>query len=362
MKNKNNFCVIMAGGVGSRFWPISKISKPKQFLDILNTGKTLIQQTFERFEYFCPAENILIVTSQEYLSVVYEQLPNISKEQVLFEPARKNTAPCIAYANEKIRKINANANIIVAPADHIILNEDKFQKIISRGLLFVEQNESLATIGIKPTTPNTGYGYIQFEENDGEKDNIYKVKTFTEKPNLELAKIFLQSGDFLWNSGIFLWKLNTISTAFETFLPDVTSLFVKYRNASDTEQENAVIQAIYPVCKSISIDYGIMEKAENVYVIVADFGWSDLGSWGSMFEHSIKNEANNTETGSNVFSYETTNSVIHVDKNKIAVIQGLDNYIVVSTGDCLLICNKSEEQKLKDIVSDIEDRFGDKYI
>ena len=362
MKNKNNFCIIMAGGVGSRFWPISKSNKPKQFLDILHTGKTLIQQTFERFEYFCPTENIFIVTSQEYQDIVYEQLPNISKEQILFEPARRNTAPCIAYANEKIRKFNSNANIIVAPSDHIILNEDKFRKIINSGLSFVEKNESLITIGIQPNYPNTGYGYIQFEGENIENANIYKVKTFTEKPNIELAKIFLQSGDFLWNSGIFLWNINTISAAFEAFLPDITTLFAKYRNAHNIEQEKEAINAIYPICKSISIDYGIMEKAKNVYVIAADFGWSDLGTWGSLFEYSAKNNDNNTGVDINVLTYDTNNSIINIDKNKIAVIQGLDNYIVVSTDDCLLICNKSEEQKLKDIVNDIKNKFGDKYI
>ena len=362
MKNHNNYCIIMAGGIGSRFWPISRNNKPKQFLDILKTGKTLIQQAFERFEFFCPPENIFIVTSDIYEEITREQLPNISKDHILLEPIRRNTAPCIAYANEKIRLVNPNANIIVAPSDHIILNEDRFRTVINNGLSFTESNDALVTIGIKPTNPNTGYGYIQFEDTDLLDNNIFKVKTFTEKPTLDLAEVFLQSGDFLWNSGIFIWNLNAVSAAFKQFLPDVYSLFAKDSSIYYNKNENEHIAKIYASCKSISIDYGIMEKADNVFVIAADFGWSDLGTWGSLFEYLHRNEHNNACDLQNVITHDTANSIINIDKNTVAVIQGLDNYIVALTDNCLLICNKSEEQKLKNIVTELKNKFGEQYI
>jgi len=352
----------MAGGVGSRFWPLSRTNRPKQFLDILNTGKTLIQQTFERFEFFCPAENIFIVSSEIYKDIIKEQLPNVSNNNILLEPIRRNTAPCVAYANEKIRLINPDANIIVAPSDHVILNEDRFQTVINNGLSFTQNNNALVTIGIKPTNPNTGYGYIQYEDSESKGNNIFKVKTFTEKPNLELAEIFLKSGDFLWNSGIFIWNLNSISESFQKFLPDVYNLFIKDRSFYFKESEKENISKIYASCKNISIDYGIMEKADNVFVIAADFGWSDLGTWGSLFEQIDKNEYNNSCNNSKTLIYDTTNSIISIDNNNIAVIQGLDNFIVALENNCLLICNKSAEQKVRDVVNDIKNKFGEQYI
>ena len=352
----------MAGGIGSRFWPISRTNKPKQFLDILKTGKTLIQQTFERFEYFCPKENILIVTSSNYEKITLEQLPFITKNQVLLEPARRNTAPCIAYANEKIRKLNPNANIIVAPSDHIILNEDKFRDVIHRALEFTRSSDSLVTIGLRPTRPDTGYGYIQYAMEDCENKPIYKVKTFTEKPNLELANIFLDSGDFLWNSGIFVWNLQSISSAFNKFLPDVSGLFTEMSAQYNTIGETEAIEKVYAICKNISIDYGIMEKAQNVHVVAADFGWSDLGTWGSLYEHADKNRDENVGVAGKVMTYESSQCIVDVPAEKLVVIQGLEGYIVAESDNCLLICKKSEEQSLRDIVTDVKKQFGEDYI
>lgn len=352
----------MAGGIGSRFWPISRTNKPKQFLDILKTGKTLIQQTFERFEHFCPKENIFIVTSTIYEQITLEQLPFISKGQVLLEPTRRNTAPCIAYANEKIRSINPNANIIVAPSDHIILNEDKFRTVIKKGLEFTASSDNLVTIGLKPTRPDTGYGYIQFDEEIEGLKSIHKVKTFTEKPNLELAKVFMESGDFLWNSGIFIWNLKTISKAFSTFLPDISTLFGELSAVYNSDKEAEEIEKVYAICKSISIDYGVMEKAQNVYVVAADFGWSDLGTWGSLYEHADKNSDKNAGILSNVLTYGTENCIIDMPTDKVVVIQGLTDFIVAESGNCLLICKKSEEQRLRDIVNDVKKSFGDDFV
>ncbi len=352
----------MAGGIGSRFWPISRSEKPKQFLDILKTGKTLIQQTFERYEYFCPRENIFIVTNSKYEKITHEQLPFISKEQLLLEPARRNTAPCIAYANEKIRCKNPNANIIVAPSDHIILNEDKFRTVINKGLDFTANSDNLVTIGLKPTRPDTGYGYIQFDEEVEGFESIHKVKTFTEKPNLELAKVFIDSGDFLWNSGIFIWNLKTISKAFATFLPDVSTLFGDISKHYNTNKETEQIERVYAICKNISIDYGIMEKAQNVFVVADDFGWSDLGTWGSLYEHVIKNENQNAGVNPNILTYNTENSIFDLPPDKIVVIQGLTDFIVAESDNCLLICKKSEEQNLQKIINDIKKNFGENYV
>ncbi|MDD4747980.1 MAG: mannose-1-phosphate guanylyltransferase [Salinivirgaceae bacterium] len=362
MKNNDNYCIIMAGGIGSRFWPISRTDKPKQFLDILKTGKTLIQQTFERFEHFCPKENILIVTSSNYEEITLEQLPFISANQVLLEPARRNTAPCIAYANEKIRTLNPNANIIVAPSDHIILNEDKFRDVINRALEFTRTSESLVTIGLRPTRPDTGYGYIQYAFEKSDQKPIFKVKTFTEKPNLDLAKIFLDSGDFLWNSGIFVWNLQSISKAFNQFLPDISSLFSDISTDYNTDNEKSAIENVYAVCKNISIDYGIMEKAQNVHVVAADFGWSDLGTWGSLYEQADKDSDSNVGVSDKILAYDSKNCIVDVPEGKLVIMQGLDGYIVAESGNSLLICKKEDEQSLRDIVTDVKKQFGDEYI
>ncbi len=363
--NKDHYCVIMAGGIGSRFWPLSRIKKPKQFLDILGVGKTLLQQTFERFSEVLPAENILIVSNEEYEDIIMEQLPKISAEQVLLEPMRRNTAPCIAYANYKINEVNPEAKIVVAPSDHLILKEQEFLEVVKKGLAFVEEKEALLTLGIQPSRPETGYGYIQIT---GDKNSIMvnesfrKVKTFTEKPDIKMANLFLESGDFFWNSGIFFWSLNTIMDSYNKHLSEVSSLFAEGKGKYYTHEESDFIAKTYPKCKNISIDYGIMEKADNVYVLCADFGWSDLGTWGSLYDMSKKNKESNYITGKNIFTYDTKNCLINMPKNKLAVIQGLDDYIIVQSDDILLICKKEDEQKIKQFVNDVKLEKGDNYV
>ena len=362
--NKNNYCVIMAGGIGSRFWPMSREATPKQFIDILGTGETLIQKTFQRFKNICPRENILIVTNKIYKDQILEQLPEIHANQILCEPTRRNTAPCIAYANYRIQAENPDANIIVAPSDHIVLNEKEFENTILIALEAAKQNNWLLTLGIKPNRPDTGYGYIQFNGEIIQKkdESLRRVKTFTEKPNLELAKSFLQSGDFLWNSGIFIWSLKSIMTAFKQYLPEVDNVFNEGVSKYNTEEEDNFIKQAYSVCKSISIDYGIMEKANNVYVLISDFGWSDLGTWGSLYDFREKNEKMNTIVGNNVITYDTKNCIVNMPSGKLAVIQGLDDYIVVENDNILLICKKSEEQQIRQIVNDVKIEKGEKFI
>ena len=360
---KNNYCVIMAGGVGTRFWPMSKSSRPKQFIDVLGTGKTLIQMTFDRFTKICPPENILVVTNEIYKELVLEQLPLMKENQVLCETARRNTAPCVAYANYKIREENENALVVVAPSDHIILKEDEFVANITTALQAAKENDWLLTLGIKPSRPDTGYGYIQFvDENVYPDDHLKKVKTFTEKPNLEIAKSFLESGDFLWNSGIFIWSLKNIMAAFEQHLEDVDSLFKVGIGKYNTGLEKDFIEETYSVCRNISIDYGIMEKAKNVYVLAVDFGWSDLGTWGSLYSIRDKDENNNTVVGDNVLMYDAKNCLVNVPQNKLVVVQGLDDYILVEDDDTLLVCRKEDEQQIRQFVNDVKVEKGDKYV
>ncbi len=361
---KDNYCVIMAGGVGSRFWPMSTSSYPKQFIDVMGVGKTLLQQTYDRFIDICPKENIIVVTNEQYKTLVQEQLPFIAENQVLLEPARRNTAPCIAYACFKIYKQNKEARIIVAPSDHSINKEDTFRKAVLSCFKKASSEDCLITIGIKPTRPDTGYGYIQFKEsNPGEKDNrIKKVKTFTEKPDLDMAKFFLQSGDFLWNAGIFIWSARSILSAFEKFMPEEYALFKEGIELYNTSAEADYIKKVYPMAKNISIDYGIMEKATNVYVRSSVIGWSDLGTWGSLFQKITKDKNNNAIVGKNVLTYNSSNCIIHVPKNKLVVLEGLDDYIVVESKDTLLICKKENEQNIKQMVNDIKMNKGEKYV
>lgn len=352
----------MAGGIGSRFWPISKTNHPKQFLDILGTGKTLIQQTYERFLKICPAENIYIVTNEAYRKLINEQIPQLNNNQILGEPIAKNTAPCIAYASHKIHKSNPDAVMAVAPSDHLILNEADFCTQIAQALETASKNKYLITLGIKPTRPDTGYGYIQFVENTL-SDGHYKVKTFTEKPNLELAKTFLQSGDFLWNAGIFVWSTKSIIDAFEHSLSDMNDIFKSGKMYYNTDKEKSFIESAYTQCSNISIDYGIMEKANNVYVYAADFGWSDLGTWGSLYTVLEKDYVGNAVVfPKNVVMYDSSNCIVNTEKEKLVVIKGLDDYIVVDSGDVLLVCPKTQEQEIKQIVADIKMKKGDKYI
>jgi len=355
---KNNFCIIMAGGVGSRFWPLSRTSYPKQFIDILGTGQSLIQQTYNRFKSLVPTQNFLVVTNAAYKDLVLEQLPELKSEQVLLEPFMRNTAPCIAYANKKIALQNPDAKIIVSPADHLVLDVPEFHSIIKRGLAFVAQKESLLTLGINPSRPDTGYGYIQKEENEISEE-LFKVKRFTEKPDLEKAKFFVESGEFFWNSGIFLWSLESINNAFEKYLPEINHLFEKGKTNFNSPKETDAIQEIYTNCENISIDYGVMEKADNVYVLAADFGWSDLGTWGSLYANSKKDENNNAVMGENVFLNETQNCIINVPSKKIVIAQGLEDYILVESEDMLLICKKEEEQRIKEFTQKAKNKLGD---
>ncbi|PID95013.1 MAG: mannose-1-phosphate guanylyltransferase [Bacteroidetes bacterium] len=361
---KNYYGVIMAGGAGTRFWPKSLSSRPKQFIDILNTGQTLIQQTFHRLARIIPQENIFVVTSKLYREMVAEQLPMISSEQILCEPMRRNTAPCIAYAMHKIKVRNANACMVVAPSDHIILKEDIFEEVITDALNAAEKNDWLLTLGIKPSRPDTGYGYIQFDGANVWQNNhqIHKVKTFTEKPEKALAETFLQSGDFLWNSGIFIWSLKSINAAFEAYQPEISQVLAMGQDFYYTSGEQDFIDKAFPTCKSISIDYGVMEKASNVYVHMADFGWSDLGTWGSLYENLPKDAHKNAIVGSNVLTYDTEGSVINVPHDKLVVVQGLKDVIVVEEDGVLLLCRKEDEQKLRTIVEEVKKEKGEKYV
>lgn len=361
---KNHYCIIMAGGVGSRFWPMSKTNYPKQFLDILGTGKTLLQQTFHRFEDICPIENIYVVTSEQYKNLVYEQLPSLSKKNVLLEPSRKNTAPCVAYASYKIHKKNPHAVTIVAPSDHLITKEDTFKKAIKSCFAKAQNEDCLLTLGITPNRPDTGYGYIQFVDSpEKEKDKrIKKVKTFTEKPDIEMAKSFVQSGDFLWNSGIFIWSTASIIKAFEKHDPEMAQIFKEGYEHYNTNTENDFLKRAYITCKNISIDYSVMEKAKNVYVRESLIGWSDLGTWGSLYTHIKHSEGNNAVVGKNVMLYDTKNCIVNVAKDKLVVIQGLHDYIVVESDGVLLICKKSDEQQIRNFVNDVKVQKGDKFV
>ena len=361
MKN-NNYAVIMAGGVGSRFWPESISKSPKQFLDILGTGETLIQQTYRRLSNICPTSQILIVTNKDYKATCISQIPSMDESNILCEPARKNTAPCIAYASFKIFNQNKDANIIVAPSDHLITNELEFSRIIEECLSISIEGNFLITLGIQPNRPETGYGYIQFSENSPLNNNIKKVKTFTEKPNLEIAKKFIKSGDFLWNSGMFIWSAHSILSSFKSLLPEIYEVFAEGDSLYNTEDEVDFINNIFPSCKNISIDYGIMEKSNNVYVYPANFGWSDLGTWGSLSDHINNDENNNTILSKKVLIYDSKDNIIKTPPNKACVIQGMQNYIIIDTEQALLICKKSEEQKIKQFVTDVKFNLGDEYV
>lgn len=359
--NKNHYVAIMAGGIGSRFWPMSRTDYPKQFLDILNTGRTLIQSTFDRFTLFIPKENIYVVTSEQYRNIVAKQLPEMPAENILCEPSRKNTAPCIAYISYKLRELNPEANLICAPADHIILQPEAFKEVCLRALDFTANIKGLLTLGIKPNHPNTGYGYIQFEQQPV-SDNVFKVKTFTEKPDKDLARTFIASGDFLWNAGIFVWQVKNINAAFEKFLPEMHEVFDAEKESFNTLSEKEAIERIYPQCVNISIDYGVMEKADNVYIIPAAFGWSDLGTWASAYDNLEKDYLDNAVAGDNVMVIDATKNMVHADNNKLILLQGLDDFIVVDTKDVLLICRKDKEQEIKEYVAEVKRNKGDRFL
>lgn len=362
--NKDNYCIIMAGGIGSRFWPVSKTKKPKQFIDVLGTGESLLQTTYRRFERLCPKENIYIVTNKQYRDIVFEQLDGIDGECVLLEPIRRNTAPCVAYANFKIRRKNPDAKIVVAASDHLITDEDEFISTLEKAFAAVEKDDVLITLGIKPTFPNTGFGYIQYVDNgqSGMDEDVKKVKLFTEKPEYSMAVQFVKSGDFLWNAGIFVWSLRSIDRAMREFLPDVYEIFAKGEDVYNTDAEEAFIEEAYSACPSISIDYGVMEKAFNVYVIPSGFGWNDIGTWAALYSVRKKDAEGNAVVGRNVLTYDTRDCLIDMPKDKLVVLQGLEDFIIVESDNILMICRKGEEQRIKEFVTDVEIEKGTEYL
>ncbi len=360
----NLYAVIMAGGVGSRFWPMSRKNHPKQFIDILGTGETLIQATFRRLQKIFPTDNILVVTNEDYVSLVKQQLPLIHERNILSEPNRKNTAPCIAYAAWKIYKRNPDAVMLVAPSDHVIAKEDEFYAVVDRGLKYVSHYPHLLTLGITPSRPDTGYGYIQYDTTEKLEFGVYAVKTFTEKPSTELAKQFIESGEFVWNSGMFLWSVQAILHQMEILMPEEHALFAEQASAFDTTEESKAIESIYAMVRNISIDYGVMEKSDQVYVLNADIGWSDLGTWGSLFEELTrgKKKHKNAVIGDQVMMYDTQHCIVHVPKNKLVVIQGLEGFIVAENEGVLLICKMEDEQKIKNLVNEVKIEKGEQYL
>lgn len=350
----------MCGGIGSRFWPYSRTDKPKQFIDFLGTGRTLLQMSYDRILPLVPAENILIVTNAAYRDLIKEQLPDLNDDQILLEPDRRNTAPCIAWAAYHIAARDPEASMIVTPSDHLITREAIFDQCVNQGFEFVESHDALLTLGINPIRPETGYGYIQMGlPVDG---NIRKVKTFTEKPDLEIAKVFIESGEFLWNAGIFMWRASVIKDALRRFVPDLTDEFDKGADSFATPAESEFINSHFPACPSISIDFAVMEKADNVYVEPVDFGWSDLGTWGSLYDNSPKNMSANVTQKCNVMAYNSSGNIFMAPDNKLVVVSGLKDFIVADADDVLLICPKGQEQEIKQMVNDVRQRFDDRYM
>ena len=361
MKHNNTYVAIMAGGIGSRFWPSSRTNRPKQFLDIMGTGESLIQTTFNRFRKLVDVDRIFIVTNSIYKDLVKEQLPDLTDNQIICEPSRNNTAPCVALTALKIHALNPDANLVIAPSDHLILKEDVFLEKINEAVSFAADNEALLTLGIHPTRPDTGYGYINYELEGN--SSVKKVNRFTEKPNAEVAQSFLDSGDYVWNAGIFIWSTKSILAAFKTHASEIHSILSSDKSVFNTEREQAFIDSEYPKTPSISVDYAIMEQAENIYTLPADIGWSDLGTWASLYAESEKDEADNVINNiSHKHITEVTNSFIRTSSDKLVVIKGLDDYIVIDEDDVLLIYPKSEEQNIKQVNGKIKDQFGDKYL
>ena len=359
--NRNNYCVIMAGGIGSRFWPFSREDKPKQFLDFFGTGRSLLQMTVDRFRPIVPIENVLIVTNVAYKDIILEQIPDLKESQILCEPARRNTAPCIAYAVNRISsdvqrsdvRCTKDVRIVVAASDHLILEEEKFRQTILKAFDFVGENKAICTLGMEPTRPETGYGYVRRSDVRCTKEGIYPVKEFKEKPDLETAKKYLASGDYLWNSGIFVWSLETISEAIETYMPEVAEIFSRGEGKIGTKEEGEWIKENFPKCPNISVDYGIMEKADNVFVLPSSFGWSDLGTWGSLYELSEKDAKKNVSLHSKAFFHEAEGNIVVLEPGKKAIVQGVNDMIIAEERGALLICKKSEEQRIKNWIFDI---------
>ena len=362
METPHRYCVIMCGGVGSRFWPFSRNDMPKQFLDFFGTGRSLLQMTVDRISPVVPPERIILVTNRCYADIVRSQLPDVRESNILLEPARRNTAPCVCWAARHILALDPEASIVTLPSDHLVLREEEFRQAIDSGLSFVEESDRLLTLGIRPSFPNTGYGYIQKGKPVEGWPSVMKVKSFTEKPDLEMARFFLESGEFFWNSGIFLWSARSILEAFEEYAPEISALFQAGAGVYGTPLERAFIDREFPNAPNISIDYAIMEKASNVYVRTVDFGWSDLGTWKALLEASPRNQEGNVTQNCNVLAHNCTNSLFAATGDKIIVASGLDGYIVADNGNALLIYPVDEEQKIRQVVNDVKSRFGDRYI
>ena len=349
MAQQNNHLVIMAGGIGSRFWPMSTEERPKQFIDVLGVGRTLIQMTLDRFRGVCPMENVWIVTNAHYADLVHEQLPDVPVDHILQEPCRRNTAPCIAYVSWRIKMTDPKANVVVSPSDHIVTNVDEFRRVITSCLKFAGETDAVVTLGMKPTRPETGYGYIQADltSNSPRNREIYRVDQFKEKPDLETAKHYISEHNFFWNAGIFVWSVETIVNALRVYAPRINNIFERIQNVMGTPQEQETINKVYPDCDNISIDYAVMENAEEIFVFPADFGWSDLGTWGSLLLQSQRDMYGNGLIGKNIHTFECRNCVVHTTQEKKVILQGLDGYIVAEHDDTLLVCKLSEEQRIK---------------
>ena len=339
----------MAGGIGSRFWPMSTEERPKQFIDVLGVGRTLIQMTLDRFRGICPMENVWIVTNAHYADLVHEQLPDVPVDHILQEPCRRNTAPCIAYVSWRIKMTDPKANVVVSPSDHIVTNVDEFRRVITSCLKFAGETDAVVTLGMKPTRPETGYGYIQADltSNSPRNREIYRVDQFKEKPDLETAKHYISEHNFFWNAGIFVWSVETIVNALRVYAPRINNIFERIQNVMGTPQEQETINKVYPDCDNISIDYAVMENAEEIFVFPADFGWSDLGTWGSLLLQSQRDMYGNGLIGKNIHTFECRNCVVHTTQEKKVILQGLDGYIVAEHDDTLLVCKLSEEQRIK---------------
>ena len=358
----NNYCVIMSGGVGSRFWPYSREAKPKQFLDIFATGRSLLQMTYDRFAKVIPKENFVIVTNAAYRDLILEQLPELNADQILLEPMRRNTAPCIGWATYHIQAKNPNANILVTPADHLILQEDIFDEAIRRSLDYVENHPQLVTLGVRPSRPETGYGYIQVS--DIQEDDFVQVKTFTEKPNREMAQVFYESGEFLWNSGMFAWNVKTIHAAFDEHLPALTSVLNEANGHYATPREQELVSSLFPQCPNISIDYAVLEKAHNVMVLPVDFGWADLGTWGSLYELKKEEDEANVALHTEALFYEAKGNIVSMDgeaSEQLVVVQGIDDCIVAHSEGVLLICKRDQEQRIKEFIGQASLRYSKKF-
>lgn len=349
MAQSDNHLVIMAGGVGSRFWPMSTTEHPKQFIDVLGVGRTLVQLTYDRFEGVVSPDNVWVVTNQKYVDLVHEQLPKIPLNHILSEPCRRNTAPCIAYVSWRIKKENPKANIVVSPSDHIVMDNTEFRRVVTNCMKFTAETDAIVTLGMKPTRPETGYGYIQADLSNASARNkeIYRVDHFREKPDLETAEQYIRQNNFFWNAGIFIWSASTIVNAFRIYQPSVARVFERIMDVLGTAEEQRIIDEVYPECENISVDYAIMERAEEIFVCPASFGWSDLGTWGSLLAQSQHDLYGNATIGKEIHLFDSRNCIVHTTEERKVVIQGLDGYIVAEQGGKLLICKLSEEQRLK---------------